>query len=113
MCREGYKPERDQFDSLLVLPTLRFSMSDISSLTANDTDHYRGVTDATIVNPTESPTSSHFANGGDAQKVAGSPTTTTVPSASDTDFPLAIPPDHPPDRPGRTLVLCFDGTGDQ
>lgn len=84
-------------------------MSDISSLTANDTDHYRGVTDATVVNPTDSPTTSHFENGGDAQKVAGSPATTTLPSASNTDFPPVIPPD----RPGRTLVLCFDGTGDQ
>jgi hypothetical protein len=47
----------------------------------------------------------------DSPTVAGSPQNSTFASASTgtSEFPAVIPPEHH----ARTLVLCFDGTGDQ
>jgi len=45
----------------------------------------------------------------DADTVLGSPQDSTFKGAADSEFPAVIPPVHP----ARTLVLCFDGTGDQ
>jgi hypothetical protein len=47
---------------------------------------------------------------GDGDTLSGSPQVSRFNgSVNDSEFPAAIPPEHS----ARTLVLCFDGTGDQ
>lgn len=62
----------------------------MSTFSASSSGHDRGESQATVVSPSTS-SASEFKNVNGA----------------------SVPPIIPPDRPGRTLVLCFDGTGDQ
>lgn len=62
-------------------------------------DHDRFVSDGTYVgdNMASFPSASTFVGSPNLESPAGQ----------------ATPPVIPPDHPSRTLVLCFDGTGDQ
>ncbi|KAK7045884.1 hypothetical protein VNI00_007315 [Paramarasmius palmivorus] len=77
--------------------------------------HERTETGATLIDgspievesPTSSPTTSYFKKNGTVHPPAREDTLMLhLPSAKDANV---IPPEHG----GRTLVLCFDGTGDQ
>ncbi|KAJ7627040.1 hypothetical protein FB45DRAFT_920552 [Roridomyces roridus] len=68
--------------------------------------HARGLSEATLTN---------YFGGITGLPRTDSPFSTPQPSPRSTAFhdPTAIPPIIPPEHPFRTLILCFDGTGDQ
>lgn len=92
------------------------------SSTGHRTNHSLEGTVASLTNTFvegASPSQAHFP-GFETQQTTTDPTSTPQfqekPAPirrENTIDPHAVPPVIPPDHPGRTLVVCFDGTGDQ